>query len=240
MLLGAANLADGQTPIEIPQREVAAHRISHVHWIRAPGGLFEGLQLHIEVDENGAVTSVKVIEGRGEFREAAVALAKTWRYRPFVRHGWTVPATLSERISVFPPERPVTGNVPFPSVRDWDSLKITLQRTTCYGNCPAYEVQIDGNGDVVFDGKRRRNISREALQALLEVFRKANYFSLDREYRILATDLPTYIVSVSIDGQSMSVEDYGGLQVGMPTSVRDVEDAIDETAGTRDWLKHHR
>jgi len=34
----------------------------------------------------------------------------------------------------------------------------------------------------------------------------------------------------------MSVLDYGGLQVGMPVSVCDVEQAIGEASGTSDWL----
>jgi len=136
--------------------------------------------------------------------------------------------------------------VPFPEVRDWASVRITLRRTACLVGCPEYQVQIDGSGDALFtgtypvQGERRRHVSREALEGLLEVFRKANYFSLDREYKVEATDWPTYITSVSIDGRAMSVTDYGGLQAGMPVSVQDVEDAIDDVAGTRDWLKPGR
>ena len=74
----------------------------------------------------------------------------------------------------------------------------------------------------------------------MEVYRRANYFSLDRRYTLAATDLPTYVTSISIDGQEMSVVDYGGLEAGMPASVRDVEDAIDEVAGTRKWSKPDR
>jgi len=216
LLLGRANLAAGQAPIEIPQQEVWAHRPSGVAWIRAPGaGISQSLLLRIEVEPNGAVTSVKVTEGRISY------LFCRRNYRP-------------------------GGNVPFPTVHDWASVKIALKRTVCLGACPAYDVEIDGNGDVLFTGispaldERRHHISREALQGLVEVFRKANYFSLDREYRIGATDLPTCITSISIDGRSMPVTDYGGLQVGMPTSIRDVEDAIDEVAGTSDWLKPSR
>jgi hypothetical protein len=50
---------------------------------------------------------------------------------------------------------------------------------------------------------------------------------LDSEYRIAASDLPTCITSISIDEHSMPVLDYGGQQVGMPVSVREVEQAIE-------------
>jgi hypothetical protein len=244
LLLVAANAADGQTPIEIPRPEVRAHRISRVDFVRTPhAGLFQGLQMRIEVDRSGAVTSVKVTEGPEEFRDAAVALAKSWRYRPFDRDGQPVPATFTDFVSILPLELGVRGYESFPAVRDWASVKITLERTRCLGSCPPYRVQIDGDGNVVFNGtsgERRSHISREALEGLVEVFRKANYFSLDRTYKLGATDLPTYITSISIDGRSMSVVDYAGLQVGMPASVRDVERAIDEAAGTRAWLKPAR
>jgi len=247
LLLAAANFADGQAPIEIARPEVEAHRISSVNFIRAAHpALYQSVTLLVEVDRNGVVTSAIVTEGPDESREAAVALAKAWRYRPFVRDGRTIEASFSDYVWVLPPERPVRGNDPFPAIQKWDSLKITLQRNACFGDCPVYMVQIDGNGDAVSTEtypvrrEQRRHISREALVGLLEVFRKANYFSLDRTYRLGATDLPTYTTSIAIDGQSMSVVDYAGLHVGMPASVRDVEDAIDEAAGTRDWFKPDR
>jgi hypothetical protein len=215
-----------------------------VNWIRKPGAQgFQGLWLRIEVNKDGAVTAVQVTSGPEDLRAAAIALAKTWRYEPFERDGRAAPATVTDFVSILPPERPYAASRLFPAVRDWSSVKITLKRTRCYGTCPAYEVQIDGNGDVLFnetfpeERQRRRHISRKELEGLVEVFRKANYFSLDREYRFGVTDLPTFVTSISIDGRSTSVEDYGGMVAGMPASVREVEEAIDEIAGTREWLK---
>jgi hypothetical protein len=153
-----------------------------------------------------------------------MALARTWRYKPFERDGQAAPATFTDYISILPPERTLSAGALFPVVQDWASVKITLKRTESNGPGPNYQVQIDGHGDVLFNGaggERRRHISREALEGLLDVFGKANYFSLDRVYSIAASDLQTCVTSISIDGQSMSVVDYGGMQVGMPASVRD-------------------
>ena len=77
----------------------------------------------------------------------------------------------------------------------------------------------------------------ESVFSGIEAFRAARYYGLDHEYKMAATDLSPCLTSISIDGHSMSVLDYGGLQVGMPTSVRDLEFAIDEVAGTRTWLR---
>jgi hypothetical protein len=39
-----------------------------------------------------------------------------------------------------------------PPVKDWDSVRITLTRGSCFGGCPAYEVEIRGSGLVVYYG----------------------------------------------------------------------------------------
>ena len=164
----------------------------------------------------------------------AISLARTWRYKPFQRKGKMMPATFTEYISILPPELPVRTDAPFPAVSNWTSMKITLERTTCYGGCAAYRVEINGNGDVDFNQsypvqqKRRGRISRQRLEGLLDEFRRANYFALDRYYiNADVSDYPTYTTSISIDGQFMSVQDYAGLKMGMPVSVRDVQNAID-------------
>ena len=108
--------------------------------------------------------------------------------------------------------------------------------------CPAYNLEITGDGSVSFkgiyptDAEHHTTISGTALEGLLEVFRKANYFSLAPEYAADVTCLPAYITSISCDGQTMSVRDYCGIYVGMPMSVCNVENAIDEAAGTSRWL----
>ena len=68
-----------------------------------------------------------------ETRAAGRALVKTWRYKPFEEDGQPVAATFTDYVSVLPPELPLPRDVPFPIVRDWSSLKITLTRTMCYG-----------------------------------------------------------------------------------------------------------
>jgi hypothetical protein len=119
-----------------------------------------------------------------------------------------------------------------------------MKRTRCFGGCPAYELQIQGTGDVLFkstfpvEAEHHEKLSREELRKLVDAFRSANYYSLEprQGYEIGAVDLPACVTSISIDGRSMSVIDYSGLQVGMPTSVRDLELAIAEIVEIRRWL----
>ena|SRR5215831_14883583 len=74
----------------------------------------------------------------------------------------------------------------FPEIHDWNSLRIILSRSPCYGRCPTYDVEIHGDGTVLYNGKANvatkgrhtAKISRASLEELVDTFRKADYFSL--------------------------------------------------------------
>jgi hypothetical protein len=48
--------------------------------------------------------------------------------------------------------------------------------------------------------------------------------------------LPTFTVSLTRNGQTKTVVDYGGPSVGMPRTVRDLQAEIDRVAGTAQWV----
>ncbi len=140
--------------------------------------------------------------------------------------------------------RPET-QVPFPEIRDWKSLRITLGRRQCLGTCPAYDVEIDGDGSVTFTGYQfvavkgiqKYRIPIEKVRELVERFRQAKYFWTFDDYAAPVTDFPAFQTSISFDGRTKRVGDYDGEYVGMPAEISRLEDAIDETAGTDRWIK---
>lgn len=153
------------------------------------------------------------------------------------------------------------GNVSkFPQV-DHSKLRITLQRSACFGACPDYIVVISGDGSVVFTtdyravdpaagihrdfsssagvivpGTYRTKITPEAVKALVDHFRDARFFNLKDEYRHGATDAPTYIVSIETGHGSKQIVDYIGRRAGMPAAVTELQDEIDRVAGTARWI----
>jgi hypothetical protein len=135
-------------------------------------------------------------------------------------------------------------HVPFPDIHDWNSLRITLSRSGCYGRCPTYLIEIHGDGTVLYEGKanvatkgeQATRISHASLVKLVDVFREADYFSLSERYASGVTDHPTYVSSIAFDGVSKSVLDYAGQRVGMPPGVSDVEAAIDRLSGAYKWI----
>lgn len=148
-----------------------------------------------------------------------------------------------------PKELPNVGRpqtkVGFPVIRDWNSLKIALQRTVCFGKCPAYTVEISGDGTVRYHGldfvaitgQHEAHIPADNVRALWDAFVKADFFWTFDEYRAGVTDLPTYRVSISFDDKSKTVVDYDGREIGMPNQVSELENAIDVTANTKKWVE---
>jgi ankyrin repeat protein len=129
-------------------------------------------------------------------------------------------------------------------IRDWKSVRIMLDRTTCLGTCPSYKIEVRGDGTVAYTGRdfvaitgqHAGRISQAALRDLVDAFRAANYFNLRGHYEAGITDGPTYTTSITFDGFHESVVDYMGQQASMPPSVSTLEETIDRLAGSQKWL----
>jgi hypothetical protein len=215
---------DSKSTVEILEGETAEHRIGdrgpiytnlgHEHFAAA----FE-----VVVGTDGRVVSARTSNG---FMGDLTLLCKTWRYKPFERNGQPVIARVRESVTILPIAEFTKAHVPFPEIHDWNSLRITLSRSGCYGLCPTYEIEIRGDGTVLYDGQgyvgttgeRKMQISHASLVRLVDTFRGADYFSL------------------SFDGVSKSVLDYVGRDAGMPAGVSDVEAAIDRLSGASHWV----
>ncbi|HEX3810361.1 MAG TPA: DUF6438 domain-containing protein [Rhizomicrobium sp.] len=134
-------------------------------------------------------------------------------------------------------------HIAFPPIKDWNTLRITLQRSPCFGRCPTYKVEIHGDGTVIYrggsfvavTGERSVKIAPEKVRDLYTLFRKADYFWLNDSYTAQVTDLPSFTTSISYDGHSKSVRDYAGRMIGMPEIVGELELAIDDAANSEQW-----
>lgn len=121
---------------------------------------------------------------------------------------------------------------------------ITLQRTVCFGFCPAYTVSIASDGAVTYAGERFVNVQGEQhaqipaadVARLIARFDAIGFDTLRDEYRAHVTDLPTYTVTLTRNGRTKRVVDYGGVSAGMPESVRQLQDEIDRVANTARWV----
>src|SRR2546430_14613651 len=130
---------------------------------------------------------------------------------------------------------------------------ITLERTVCFGSCPAYKVTISSDGTVTFDGRQftkmkglaTDHISAADFRQLVNEFDKINYFALPDEYKPGSpvcpqriTDLPSANSSIHLKGKFKSVEHYYGCgNSGALPKLTALESKIDEVAGTQKWIR---
>jgi len=147
--------------------------------------------------------------------------------------------------------------VPPPKEYRLEDVVMTLERTVCFGTCPAYTVEVHGDGLVHYEGRRfvrevgvrEDRIKRDAVVELLEDFYEADFFDLMNRYLTQrgvnvepdgtvsewmqqVTDLPSQIVTIKIGKYEKRVVDYWSP----PAPLRELEGKIDEAAGTAKWV----
>jgi hypothetical protein len=126
-------------------------------------------------------------------------------------------------------------------------LSVHMERTRCYGSCPAYQVDIASDGTVSFVGEAfvvsergTRRISRERLRAISELVDAAQFFELRDEYVSegctgVWTDNPTTKIRIVRAGKTKTIERYHGCE-GAPIALDELAAAIDVAAGTAEWV----
>jgi hypothetical protein len=132
---------------------------------------------------------------------------------------------------------------------DLKILTIRLERTACYGTCPAYTVTIHGDGRVEYSGQRNvkekaardGQIEMRSIAELLSQFRRAKFLSISKDYSEekctcgQCTDMPTAIIELKVSGITHRVKHYHGCTCA-PKSLFGLESAIDEAANSDQWI----
>ena len=246
-------------PIEVSRKEADEHAIGdgdRFFYLRVPQNqwsFFSSIRVKVVVDTAGNIISSdpQTASPDGNHRIPSSVLAqadsmvRTLHFKPFERAGHPVSVTFDRDVGLLPPELKPAQHVPFPKVKDWKTVKITLARTGCFGTCPSYKVEVRGDGSVLYEGGsyvtftgvHRGLVPQSNVIELVKLFEKADYYSLRDEYQATVTDNPTQVTSISIDGRQKQVVDYVGLSAGMPLAVAQLELAIDRLSGSERWTR---
>jgi hypothetical protein len=251
-----------------PDAEVAEHRMASRRYVRLESGYptWDGsaVRLKLVVGPDGSVRSARIVEGwphlyttaadgskkkkrrDKQYDDLVLRAAQAWKYRPFLRNSKAVTVTFTEDVDVLPPEQRPVERVAFPQIKDWNSLRITLSRGgDAFHYWGGKEFVIYGNGTVQYkDGLCRvleGEITINAVRALVDDFRAADYFWLFPEYPHPHRDIVdagTVFTSVEFDENKMSVYRTDGPTIDeMPVAVEDLELAIERVADPKRWVK---
>jgi hypothetical protein len=257
--LATSVLSGQQEPVQVDRWELTEHK-SNWPAIRVPEATgLEAVNVEVQVDTLGRVTSATVVPPLmlvppgmkpkpvppSPFAERAIAEILSRTYIPFLQDGKPTPAIFQDLVIFLPPERPPSVHRAFPDIHDWNTLRIGLKRSGCFGDCASYELEVRGDGMVRYTGRsavavtgeHETSISREDLGTLLNLFRKADFFSLDSKYSGPWSDGQTNTISLAFDGREMSVVDYSGAEAGMPEAAEQLVGAIDRYGGANRWVR---
>lgn len=204
------------------------------------------LPVKLIVSPSGEVVDVKTIGNRNELKSWPLveALVRQWKYVPFEVDGKPVTAEVEDRLVLLPPERLPTVHVSAPMLRPDSKVTITLQRSACFGKCPAYSVAISTDG-IIFDGydyveaygRHTGKVNADEARKLAKKFIDADFYSMNADYSGQVTDAPSCTLSIDIDGQKKVVRDYAGRQAGIPEVIQNLEVEVDAVAQTQRWIE---
>jgi ankyrin repeat protein len=252
VLARAAGLASDEKAAVYPKfgydvaqaHEIKPHRRTVP--VRGAQGGFNHLTVTVTVSATGDVIKA---EARGDdasmrFWPKVEGEVNQWRFTPFERDGKAMAVEYEEYVDLVPPERFPKVHVAAPAVRPDSKVAIALERTACFGSCPGYTVTVE-TGGIVFEGgsfvvaagRHTDKADASEVRELAKRFVAADFYSMDAEYAAGVTDNPTYVLRIAIDGKQKQVVDYVGSWVGMPEVVTELEDAVDEFARTKRWIK---
>ncbi len=206
---------------------------------------FNQLRLALIVSPAGDVLSAEAV-GENEmlrFWPQLKGEVLQWKFTPFEENGKAVMAEVEEYVDLVPPERLPKKHVAAPVLQPNSKIRIALRRTGCFGTCPDYTVTISTDG-IVFDGRayivafgrHTDRVDADEVRKLAKKFVAADFYSMDAAYRAGMTDMATYILSIAIDDHTKEVVDYVGFSEGMPAIISELEDEVDNVAGTQRWI----
>jgi hypothetical protein len=206
---------------------------------------WDDVQLEFALDETGRVTCVQFEYGQERLQPQALALARQWRFKPYLVNGKPVAAWFGQRVDVRWRNPRPTQRVPFPDVRDWATLRIRLEMSPGYMGCIGTDIEIAGDGVLIFESEYRRGarsltewdhvretdrLPTEAVRALVERFRQADFFWLHDSYTGDMQHVPHGWISIAFDGHKKRIHDQDGRTAGMPAEVSALQEEIERLA----------
>lgn len=109
-------------------------------------------------------------------------------------------------------QKPVAGSgTVFGSEKD--AVFFSLERTPCFGKCPAYTVVIHADGSARYTGRSNApregeftgTVDKTTMQALFDRASSIGFFGFEDKYDAQVTDIPSTIIRMNADGKDKKV-----------------------------------
>jgi hypothetical protein len=125
-------------------------------------------------------------------------------------------------------------------VKDTGITEIGMERTQCYGRCPAYTVVIKSDGTLSYRGEQYAKLQgwhtgeaeKWELKNLFQFIHDSDYFAMQDEYLAPETDKATVYTYIVQYGKKKIISNYGNAG---PTKLWAIEQLIDKLLLEAEW-----
>ena len=129
---------------------------------------------------------------------------------------------------------------------------ITLRRGACEMRCAVYDLSIQADGSVVYDGRYyvrrtgrvKARVARKGVRRLIDEFQKIGFFSLKDEYTAspddcvsLLEEAPRATISIVMGKRAKTIVHNHRCVGKVSSELTRLEDAIDAVAKSVRWIK---
>jgi len=136
--------------------------------------------------------------------------------------------------------------VALPPASSSDTL-IGMNRTVCYGTCPAYALIIQGDGRVFYNGHRyvertgraESRLDRAAMDGLLQAVDRSGILEISDTLGCpySHTDAASALITVRVNGVERQIRHYHGCRgFAEREAILRLEDAIDSIVQVQQWI----
>jgi hypothetical protein len=139
-------------------------------------------------------------------------------------------------------------------------LSLKLERSGCFDFCPVYQLTIQPDGKILFEGIQdtatkgsiESVLSKEKIIEIIAEIEKADFFSLKDSYTSAsdncpswAIDAPTAVLQINLNGNEKKITHSLGcheiynpneVQKTFPEKLYNLENKIDEIVETKRWI----
>ncbi len=121
-----------------------------------------------------------------------------------------------------------TENVSQAQPKEKTELSLRMERSHCFGTCPVYELNVQPDGKVLFNGidfteikgEVENNLNKEKIEQLVDEIERANFFSLQDLYTGDSTNCPLEVtdsasvkLQIKLNGNEKTINHYLGCWV---------------------------
>lgn len=122
-----------------------------------------------------------------------------------------------------------------------DSVFFSIERTPCFGTCPAYRLTIMQDGSAVYEGRRFAaregryvgHVDAATMKKLTDEAEARGFYAMEDKYDSPATDLPSTIIQVHADGHDKQV--IG--RVGSPQAFKNMAQEVEKILADVEWTR---